>query len=59
VSLIFSFASQDILATTILQRNYEGFEHPIAFFRRALQDVELKYDIMEKHAFTLVKALKF
>jgi hypothetical protein len=57
--LIFSFASQDTLATALLQRNFEGFEQPIAFFNRALQDAELKYDIMEKHDFALVKALKY
>jgi hypothetical protein len=56
--LIFSFASQDTLAAALLQKNYEGFEQPIAFFSRALRDVELKYDIMEKQDFSLVKALK-
>jgi hypothetical protein len=56
--LIFSFASQDTLAAALLQKNSEGFEQPIAFFSRALRDAELKYDIMEKQAFYLVKALK-
>jgi hypothetical protein len=56
--LIFSFASQDTLAAALLQKNSEGFEQPIAFFSRALRDVELKYDIMEKQDFSLVKELK-
>jgi hypothetical protein len=57
--LIFSFASQDTLAAALLQRNSEGFEQPISFFSRALRDAELKYDIMEKQDFSLVKALKY
>ena len=31
---------------------------PIAFFSKALRDAPLKYNIMEKQAFALVKALK-
>jgi hypothetical protein len=41
-----------------LQKNAEGLEQPIAFFNRALRDVEIKYDIMEKQAYDLVKSLK-
>jgi hypothetical protein len=33
-------------------------EQPISFFSRALRDVEVRYDIMEKQAYSLVKALK-
>jgi hypothetical protein len=40
------------------RKNEEGHEQPIAFFSRSLRDVELKYDILEKQAYTLVKALK-
>jgi hypothetical protein len=56
--LIFSFASFDIVATVLLQKNVEGLEKPIAFFSRELRDVELKYDIMDKQAYALVKYLK-
>jgi hypothetical protein len=56
--MIFSFSSFDTVATVLLQKNDEGFEQPIAFFSRALRDAELKYDIMEKQAYALVKALK-
>jgi hypothetical protein len=41
-----------------MQRNEQGFEQPISFFRKTLRDSELKYDIMEKQAYALVKALK-
>jgi hypothetical protein len=45
---IFSFASFDTVAVVLLQKNVEGLEQPISFFRRALRDAEVKYDIMEK-----------
>jgi hypothetical protein len=41
-----------------LQKNEEGHEKPISFFSKSLKDVELKYDILEKQAYALVKALK-
>jgi hypothetical protein len=56
--LIFSFASFDTVAAVLLQKNVEGLEKPIAFFSRTLRDAELKYDIMDKQAYTLVKSLK-
>ena len=56
--LIFSFASEHIVADVLLQKNPEGQEHPIAFFNKALRDAPLKYNIMEKQAYALAKALK-
>jgi hypothetical protein len=55
--LIFSFASFDTIATVLLQKNVEGLEQPIAFFSRALRDEELKYEIMDKQSYALVKDL--
>jgi hypothetical protein len=56
--LIFSFSSFDTVMVVLLQNNFEGLEQPISFFSRALRDAEEKYDIMEKQAYSLVKALK-
>jgi hypothetical protein len=56
--LIFSFASSDTLVVVLLQKNTEGLEQPIFFFSRALRDAEMRYDIMEKKLYALVKALK-
>jgi hypothetical protein len=56
--MIFSFSSFDTVAAVLLQKNDKGFEQPITFFSRALRDAELKYDVMEKHAYALVKDLK-
>lgn len=57
--IIFSFASEHTIATILLQKNSEGFEKTIAFFRKYLRDTSLKYNIIEKRAFALVKALKY
>jgi hypothetical protein len=56
--LIFSFSSEHTIATVLLQKDDEGFERPIAFFSKSLRDAELKYDIIEKQAYAMVKALK-
>ena len=56
--MIFYFASSDTLVVVLLQKNTEGLEQPISFFSRALRDAEMRYDIMEKQAYALVKSLK-
>jgi hypothetical protein len=56
--IIFAFASFDTVAIVLLQKNEEGFEQSNVFFSRALRDVEMKYDIIEKQAYALVKAPK-
>jgi hypothetical protein len=55
---IFSFASQESIVVVLLQKNEEGHEQPIVFFSRALRYVEMKYDILENLANSLVKAPK-
>ena len=56
--LVLSYASKHTMAEVLLQKKDWGEEHPIAFFSKILRDGELKYDIMEKQAYALVKALK-
>ena len=56
--IIFSFASKHTIAAVLLQKDDQGNERPIAFFSRALRDAPLKYQIMEKQAYALVKAIK-
>eukprot|EP00253_Pinus_taeda_P003422 PITA_03422 len=56
--IIFSFASDYMIAAVLLQKDDQGNEKPIAFFSRALRDAPLKYQIMEKQAYALVKAIK-
>jgi len=55
---IFSFASYDTLAVVLLQKNDEGIDHLVAFFSKTLRDAELRYDIIEKQAYALIKSLK-
>jgi len=56
--MFFPFASGRTIVAIILHKNDAGYEQPIAFFNKPLRDVELKYHIMEKQAYALVKALK-
>jgi hypothetical protein len=56
--MIFSFASENTIVVVLLQRNEQGHEQPISFFSKTLKDSELKYDIVNKQAYALVKALK-
>jgi hypothetical protein len=55
---IFSFSYEHTVVVELLQKNDEGLEHPTAFFSKSLRDVELKYDILEKQAYEMVKYLK-
>eukprot|EP00253_Pinus_taeda_P005377 PITA_05377 len=56
--IIFSFASEHTIATVLLQKDDQGNEKTIAFFSKALRDAPIKYQIMEKQAYALVKAIK-
>jgi len=55
---VFSFASPNSIVVVLLQKNDEEKEQPVAFFSKILRDVELKYNILEKQVYALVKALK-
>jgi hypothetical protein len=56
--LIFLFSSEHTIVAVLLQKDEEGFEKPIAVFSKSLRDAELKYDIIEKQAYAMVKVLK-
>ena len=56
---MFSFASEHTIAAVLLQKNDQGYEHPIAFLSKPLRDATLNYNIMEKQALALVKAIKY
>lgn len=42
----------------LLQKNEQNLDQPIAFYSKALRDSTLKYNIMEKQACALIKALR-
>ena len=56
--MVYSYASEDTIATVLLQKNSENHEQPIALMSKNLRDAELKYTTTEKQAYALVKALK-
>jgi hypothetical protein len=56
--ILFSFASEHTILGVLLQKDDQGFEKPIAYYNKKLRDAPFKYDIMEKQAYALVKALK-
>jgi len=56
--IIFSFALEHTIVVVLLQKNNQGYEQLIAFFSKSLRDATLKYNIMEKQALALVKAIK-
>jgi hypothetical protein len=58
VFYIFSFASNDTIAAVLLQKNADDQEQPVAFFSKVLRDAEVKYELLEKQAYALVKSLK-
>eukprot|EP00253_Pinus_taeda_P016738 PITA_16738 len=55
--ILFSFTSEHTMAVVLLQKR-DDHERPIAFISRAIRDTTLKYNIIEKQALALVKALK-
>lgn len=55
---ISSFSSYDTLTIVPLYKNDEGVEHLVAFFSKTLRDAELRYDLIEKQAYALIKSLK-
>ena len=56
--ILFSFTSEHTIAGVFLQKDDQNFEKPIAYYSKTLRDAPLKYDIMEKQVYALVKELK-
>jgi hypothetical protein len=59
VFYIFSFASRDTIAAVLLQKNVDDQEQSVSFFSKVLRDVEVKYELLEKQAYSLIKSLKY
>lgn len=57
-ALVLVSPSPFIVTIILLQRNEDNKEQPVAFFSRVLRDGELKYNILEKKSYYLLKALK-
>jgi len=55
--ILFSFSFEHTMAAVLLQKR-DDHERPITFFNISIRDATLKYNIIEKQALALVKALK-
>ena len=56
--ILYTFASNHLIATMITQKNEEGEEFPISFMRSRLQGAKLNYPTINKQAFQLLKVMK-
>jgi hypothetical protein len=56
--ILFSFTSEHTITGVLLQKDDQSFEKPIAYFSRTLKDYPLRYYIMEKQVYALVKSIK-
>jgi len=56
--ILFSFASEHTMEIVLMQKK-DHLEKPIAFFSKTIKDAALEYNIIEKQALALVKALKY
>jgi hypothetical protein len=56
--ILFSFASEHTIAGILIQKDDQNFKKPIAYYNKTLRDAPLKYDIMDKKVYALVKVLK-
>jgi hypothetical protein len=56
--ILFSFSSDHTIVGVLLQKDEQNFEKPIYNYNKTFRDAPSKYDIMEKKAYALVKALK-
>ncbi|XP_057850259.2 uncharacterized mitochondrial protein AtMg00860-like [Cryptomeria japonica] len=56
--ILYCYASDHTMSGILLQLDEHGAEMPIAFMSTPLKKHELKYSPMEKHAYTVVKAMK-
>jgi hypothetical protein len=56
--ILFSFTLEHTISSVLLQKDELDFEKPIAYFSWTLRDALLRYYIMEKQVYSLVKDLK-
>lgn len=56
---LFPFTSESSMVVVLLQKNEQGFEQLVLFMSQAFQGYELSYNLMEKQAYALIKALKY
>lgn len=56
--ILYCYASEHTMSGILLQLDESGAEAPIAFMSILLKKHELKYSLLEKHTYAVVKAVK-
>ena len=56
--ILYTFASDDSLATVLTQKEDGGDEFPISFMSTGLQGAKLNYLVVDKQAYVVFKAVK-
>ena len=56
--ILYTFASDDLLAAVLTQKGDGGDEFPISFMSTGLQGAELNYPAIDKQAYAVFKAVK-
>jgi hypothetical protein len=54
---LYSFASNETIASILTQENQKQYKLPISFMSKTLHDYELNYSNVEKQYLSLVKAI--
>ena len=57
--IMYCYASSYTVTTILLQQNEESIESPISFMSISVKKHKINYSPIEKHAFSLVKAVKY
>ena len=57
--IIYYYASEHTMSAILMQENRGKIQAPIAFMSIPLKNQELRYSQMEKHAYAMVRDLKF
>jgi hypothetical protein len=56
--IIYTNSTKEAIYVILLQKDDQNNEQPIAYMSQSLSDDEIKYSLIEKHTFSLVKAIE-
>ena len=56
--ILYTFSSDNSLATMLTQKGELGYDYPISFMSIGLQGAELNYPAVEKQAYAVFKVVK-
>jgi hypothetical protein len=56
--IIYTNSTEEAIYVILLQNDDQNNEQPVAYMSQSLSDDEIKYSFIEKHTFSLVKAIE-